>query len=126
MMYRMTSLGLNIRLERMLAYAFGWLSGIILFFVERNRSVRWHAAQSMITFGTLSIVMFVVSILKMMLGSIPLLGVLTSFGLGLLLSVLWWATIILWAWLLIMAGLQSEDGQDYRLPFVSEWVRRLV
>jgi len=55
-----------------------------------------------------------------------LLGVLTNFGLGLLLSVLWWATIILWAWLLIMAGLQSEDGQDYRLPFVSEWVRRLV
>lgn len=126
MMYRMTSLGLNIRLERMLAYAFGWLSGIILFFVERNRSVRWHAAQSMITFGTLSVVMFVVSILKMMLGSIPLLGVLTNFGLGLLLSVLWWATIILWAWLLIMAGLQSEDGQDYRLPFISEWVRRLV
>lgn len=126
MMYRMTSLGLNIRLERMLAYAFFWLSGIILFFVERNRSVRWHAAQSMITFGALSIAMFVVRILEMMLGYIPLLSILTNFGLDLLLRVLCWATIILWAWLIIMAGLQSEDGQDYRLPFVSEWVRRLV
>ena len=35
MMDRMTSLGLNERLERVLAYAFGWLSGIILFFLEK-------------------------------------------------------------------------------------------
>jgi uncharacterized membrane protein len=126
MMYRMTSLGLNIRLERMLAYAFWWLSGLILFFVERNRSVRWHAAQSMITFGTLSIIMAAVSLLKFMLSIIPLLSLLTNFGLGLLLNILWWAGIILWIWLIAMAGLQSENGPDYRLPFVSGWVNRLV
>ncbi len=126
MMYKLTSLGLNIRLERMLTYAFGWLSGIVLFFVERNRSVRWHAAQSMVTFGTLSIIMLVVSILKGLLGYIPLLSVLTNFGLGLLLSILWWAVVILWVWLIAMAGLQSENGSDYRLPFVSNWVSRFV
>ena len=52
-----TSLGMDPRLERVLAYAFFWVSGIILFFVERkDRSVRWHAAQSMVVFGGLHII----------------------------------------------------------------------
>ena len=122
MMNRMTSLGMNERLERVLAYAFGWVSGLILFFLEKNRNVRWHAAQSMVTFGLLSIVMFVVSLLKGFLAWIPLLGWLTSAGLGLLLSALWWVTIILWVWLMVMAFVR----EDYRLPIVSGWIRYWV
>jgi uncharacterized membrane protein len=122
MMDRMTTLGMNERLERVLAYAFGWVSGIILFFLEKNRNVRWHAAQSMVTFGTLSILMFAVSLLRGFLAWIPLLGWLTSAALGLLLSALWWVFVILWVWLMIMAFVQ----EDYRLPFVSNWVRYWV
>ncbi len=122
MMDRMTTLGLNERLERVLAYAFGWLSGIILFFLEKNRNVRWHAVQSMVTFGALSILMLAISMLRGFLSFIPLLGWLTSAGLGLLLSVLWWVTIILWVWLMIMAFVQ----EDYRLPFVGNFVRYWV
>jgi uncharacterized membrane protein len=122
MMDRMTTLGLNERLERVLAYALGWLSGIILFFLEKNRNVRWHAVQSMVTFGTLSILMLAISILRGFLSFIPLLGWLTSAGLGLLISVLWWVTIILWVWLMIMAFVQ----EDYRLPFVGNFVRYWV
>ncbi len=122
MMDRMTTLGLNERLERVLAYAFGWLSGIILFFLEKNRNVRWHAVQSMVTFGSLSILMLAISMLRGFLSFIPLLGWLTSAGLGLLLSVLWWVTIILWVWLMIMAFVQ----EDYRLPFVGNFVRYWV
>jgi len=118
MMDRMTSLGLNERLERVLAYAFGWLSGIILFFLEKNRNVRWHAVQSMVTFGTLSILILAISLLRSFLAFIPILGWLTSAGLGLLISVLWWVTIILWVWLMIMAFIR----EDYRLPFVSDFV----
>ena len=121
-MDRMTSLGFDERLERVLAYAFGWLSGIILFFLEKNRNVRWHAAQSMVTFGLLSILMLAISLLRGFLAFIPLLGWLTSAGLGLLLSVLWWVTIILWVWLMIMAFVR----EDYRLPFVSDFVRYWV
>ncbi|HYK85617.1 MAG TPA: DUF4870 domain-containing protein [Ktedonobacteraceae bacterium] len=122
MMNRMTSLGMNERLERVLAYAFGWVSGLILFFLEKNRNVRWHAAQSMVTFGTLSILMFLVSLLKGFLAWIPLLGWLTSAGLGLLLSALWWVTVILWVWLMVMAFVR----EDYRLPIVSDWIRYWV
>lgn len=122
MMNRMTSLGMNERLERVLAYAFGWVSGLILFFLEKNRNVRWHAAQSMVTFGILSILMFLVSLLKGFLAWIPLLGWLTSAGLGLLLSALWWVTVILWVWLMVMAFVR----EDYRLPIVSDWIRYWV
>ncbi|MDQ6645290.1 MAG: hypothetical protein M3Y76_12650 [Chloroflexota bacterium] len=119
MMNRMTSLGFNERLERVLAYSLGWVSGLILFFLEKNRNVRWNAVQSMVTFGSLSILMFAISLLKGFLAWIPLLGWLTSAGLGLLLSVLWWVTIILWVWLMVMAFVK----EDYRLPFVSDFVR---
>jgi uncharacterized membrane protein len=122
MMNRMTSLGMDERLERVLAYSLGWLSGLILFFLEKNRNVRWHAVQSMVTFGSLSILMFAISLLRGFLAWIPLLGWLTSAGLGLLLSALWWVTIILWVWLIIMAFVK----EDYHLPFVSEFVRYWV
>src|SRR6266568_6938823 len=122
MMQDMTTLGMNERLERVLAYAFGWVSGIILFVLEKNRNVRWHAAQSMVTFGTLSILILAVSMLKNFLAWIPILGWLTSAGLGLLLSALWWVTVFLWLWLMLMAWVRP----NYRLPFFSRWADYLA
>lgn len=122
MMYRMTTLGLDERLESVLAYLFGWVSGLVLLLIEKNRAVRWHAAQSLVTFGTLSLLMFGVSMLKVLLGSIPLLGLMTDFGLGLLLNVLWWAGVFLWIWLMAMAWVRPK----YQLPLIGEWVSRFV
>jgi uncharacterized membrane protein len=122
MMHRMTTLGLDERLERVLAYSLGWLSGILLFVFEKNRNVRWHAVQSIVTFGALFLVIVGVTILKAMLAWVPLLSLLTNFGLGLLLNALWWVTALLWIWLMVMGWLRP----DYRLPFVSKWVRYLV
>ncbi|MBV9616068.1 MAG: hypothetical protein JO031_11485 [Ktedonobacteraceae bacterium] len=118
----MTTLGLNERVERVLAYAFGWISGLLLFLFEKNRNVRWHALQSMIVFGTLFVLFVAVNMLKWMLGRIWLLSLLTNFGLGLLSSVLLWVSIFLWVWLMVMAWLHK----DYQLPFVSKWLRYIV
>jgi uncharacterized membrane protein len=122
MMNRMTTLGLDERIERVLAYALFWLSGVILFLIEKNRNVRWHAAQSMLTFGTLSLISLAVSLLNAILGRIPLLGWLVSPGLGFLSYVLWWVTIILWVLLMVMAWVRP----DFRLPYISKWVDRWV
>jgi len=97
-------------------------SGVVLFIFEKNRNVRWHAVQSMLTFGTLFVVMFVVSTLSHILGIIPLLGWLTTFGLGLLFSMLEIVTIFLWLWLMFMALVRP----DYRLPFIGKWLRLFV
>ena len=122
MMRRMTTLGLDERLERVLAYAFFWVSGLLLFFFEKNRNVRWHALQSLVTFGTLSVLTFGVTMLNNMLVWIPVIGWLTSFGLGLLIRILWWTTVLLWIWLMAMAWMKP----DYRLPFISKWVQRII
>lgn len=118
-MQRMTTLGLGERLERVMAYSLFWVSGILLILFEKNRNVRWHAMQSIITFGTLTLLLIGVNFLKAMLGWIPILHYLTNFGLGLLAYIFGWAFFILWIWLMIMAWLYP----DYRLPFMSRWVR---
>ena len=122
MIQRATTLGLSERVERVLAYMFFCFSGIVLFIFEKNRNVRWHAVQSMLTFGTLFVLMFVVKTLKDILGIIPLLHFLTDFGLGLFFSILEVLTISLWLWLMVMAMIRS----DYRLPFIGKWVRLFI
>lgn len=126
MMNQMTTLGMSARLERVLTYSLGWVTGIIFFFLEKNRSVRWHAAQSMITFGLLSILMLGVTFLKGLLGAIvgwiPLLGWFTGAALSLVVTGLLWVTVILWVWLMVMAFVR----EDYSLPIIGGWVRNLV
>ena len=113
MQRKATTLGLEERTERVLAYMFFWISGIFFLFFEKNRNVRWHALQSTIVFGVLFLCMFAVNMLKAVLSIIPILGYVTSFGLGLLSYILFWITILLWLWLMLMAVLRP----NYRLPF---------
>lgn len=42
-----------------MCYLFGWVSGLVLFFMDRRPAVRFHAAQSVITFGLLNVGGFV-------------------------------------------------------------------
>lgn len=113
MQRKATTLGMQERTERFLAYMFFWLSGIFFLIFEKNRNVRWHALQSTIVFGVLFLAMFVVDMLNRMFSIIPILGLITGFGLTLLFNILLWVTIILWLWLMLMALLRP----NYRLPF---------
>ena len=127
MVRRSTVLGLDERIERILAYSFGWISGLLLLLIETrstesSRNVRWNAAQSVLTFGTLSLLMLGVGLLKGMLAWVPILSLLTNFGLGLLLNILWWTTLLLWIWLMVMAWMYPR----YRLPYVSNWLRFVI
>jgi uncharacterized membrane protein len=51
MMHKMTTLGLGERLESVLAYSLLWVSGLVFLVFEKNQTVRWHAMQSVLTFG---------------------------------------------------------------------------
>jgi uncharacterized membrane protein len=95
-----TSLGISERWERVLAYAFVWVSGLILLFVEhRNQTVRRHAMQSVIIFGTLSIVGWIASSFGHLLGGIPLIGGIF----GLLAGLIGFVTFVLWILLMVLA-----------------------
>ncbi len=132
-----TTFGLPERLERTLIYplslllglfipvigwVLAWLLGIGVYFFEKNRSVRRHALQAAFVFGSLSVLLAIVNLLKIFLGGIILIGGLISLGLGVLGSVIFSVMIILAVFLTIMAWLRS----DYRLPFVSTIIDRWV
>jgi uncharacterized membrane protein len=132
-----TTLGLPERLERTLIYPLSlllglfvpgvgwllaWLLGIGVFFFEKNRNVRLQALQAALVFGSLSVLLTIVGLLKGLLGGILLLGFLTTAGLSLLGLVIWWAMIILAVFLTIMAWIRS----DYRLPFVGNILGRWI
>ncbi len=115
-----TLLGLSERLERVLAYPFLWVSGLILFLLERkNQNVQWHAKQSMAVFGPLCILWWLVGFLGAILSHIPVIGFLLGIVLGFLSSIIFWVMIVLVIWLMIMAWLKP----NYRLPFISTWLR---
>jgi uncharacterized membrane protein len=87
-----------------LAYAMGWVTGLAFLLAERdNRFVRFHALQSTIAFGALSVA-WMVSL------SIPFFGWLFAF------VVIPPVSVVLW---LIMM-LKAYQGQLYKLPVVGE------
>ena len=85
-----TSLGLGENHSVFLCYLFGWLSGLLILLIEKdNNLVRFHAAQSMVLFGGLSIIQVIFG---------------TGFMLGTgLFGLIYLAATILWIYLLVKA-----------------------
>src|SRR5580704_13063254 len=86
-----------------LCYVLGWVTGLIFYFIDKRPFVRFHAAQSIVTFGGLQLIGIVVG----MLFGISLL----SGGLGLL-----WLVSILGFVLWILLMVKAYQGERYRLP----------
>jgi uncharacterized membrane protein len=65
------AVGSNKKTYSILAYILGWVTGLIFLFVGKDDpDVKWNAANSVVLFGGLAIVIFV-------LGFIPLVNLLT-------------------------------------------------
>jgi uncharacterized membrane protein len=91
--------GSNKKTYTIVAYVLGWLGGLIMLFVGKDDpDVKWNAAQSVIIFGGLSIVMLV-------LGFIPVLGLVAWVVLFLIGFIFWVAFLI-----------QSLQGNGQRIP----------
>jgi uncharacterized membrane protein len=104
-----TTLGIPERWERVLAYVFGWVSGLILLLVEqRNQTVRRHAAQSVVIFGILSLVGLVLAILAGGFGLIPLLGPVLAGFFGLIAGAVKAIGFGLWILLMVLAFFSAK------------------
>ena len=91
--------GLEPNVAGFLCYLLWWVTGIVFLVIEKDdKTVRFHAWQSIITFGA-------VSILQIIFSFIPFIGWI----LGL---ILWIASVILW--IVLMA--KTYQGQLYKLP----------
>ncbi|GAC1451456.1 MAG: hypothetical protein PVSMB4_11310 [Ktedonobacterales bacterium] len=117
-----TTLGIPERWERVLCYAFGWLSGLVLLIVEqRNHNVRRHAAQSVMVFGALSILAFVVATLGGWLGGIWAIGGAFALVFWLVGRVIGLLTLGAWVGLMLLAYFQPH----FVLPFGRTYERLL-
>jgi uncharacterized membrane protein len=99
-----TSSGLDENVAGALAYALGWLTGAVFLVIEpTNRFVRFHAWQSVFTFGALSVawIFFL---------SIPFLGWIFAWVVILPLSV------AVWLWMMFKA----YQGERYKLPYAGD------
>jgi uncharacterized membrane protein len=94
-----TGSGLDQNLAGALCYVLTWLTGIIFLVIEKdNKFVRFHAVQSIVVFGA-------ITILQIILWIIPFIGWIIA----ILLSIV---TFILWIFLMYKA----YQGQTYKLP----------
>ncbi len=114
--------GLSENAAALLSYVLGWLTGIIFYLIDRRPYVRYHAAQSIATFGGLHIVRAIIGI---------------SFGIG------WWwgggfsmhwagALILLWAlslftlFLWVYCMIKAYQGERFKLPIAGDIAEGLV
>ncbi|MCX7821946.1 MAG: DUF4870 domain-containing protein [Syntrophobacterales bacterium] len=110
-----TKLGLDENIEAMLTYVLGWITGIAFLVLEKESEfVRFHAAQSTITFLAFTIV----SVILGHLSAIPLIGLLFLIAntlLGILAAIVWIVCII-----------KAFQGERFRLPIVGDLVEKQV
>ncbi|HZK73343.1 MAG TPA: DUF4870 domain-containing protein [Clostridia bacterium] len=109
-----SSVGSNKKTYTILAYVLGWIGGLIFLFVGKDDpDVKWNAAQSLIIFGGLSVVIIV-------LGFIPVINLLAA--------LVWLVGFVFWVIFLI----QSLQGNGERIPAplignaISPFVNQLV
>ena len=105
-----SSVGSNKKTYTILAYVLGWIGGLIFLFVGKDDpDVKWNAAQSVIIFGGLSIVILILSF-------IPFVGLV-----GLL---LWLVGFVYWVVFLIQS-LQG-NGERIQAPVIGSMISPYV
>ena len=103
------STGLSPNVAGLLCYVAGWISGIVFLIIEKeSKSVRFHALQSIVTFGVLTVVQIVLSF-------IPIIG-------WILVPLVWILMVVLWIILMIRA----YSGVMWKLPWVGNWAEQQV
>ncbi len=99
-------MGLKARTAGVLCYLLTWVTGIIFILIEReNRFVRFHAMQSILLFGGLGILQWIISHV-LFSGSV---------GLGIV-------EFVCWIFLMVKAG----QGKYYKLPVIGDYAERFA
>ena len=123
-----SSTGLDENIAALLAYLFGWVSGLIFFLLEKDsKLVRFHAMQSIlfnVVILVITVVLWIVSfVLILMLAMLPdIMGSL----IGLLTSLLWlvFSVALLVGW--IMCVVRAYQGTYFKLPIIGNMAEKMV
>ncbi|MBN2239523.1 MAG: hypothetical protein JW712_07100 [Dehalococcoidales bacterium] len=103
-----TNTGLDEKIAGMLSYLVLWPSGIIFLILEpNNKYVRFHALQSIIVFGAISIAMMIFS-------WIPVFSVIIYIVGGVLMFALW-----------VLLLIKSSQGDRYKVRWAGDLAEKL-
>ncbi|MBA2285036.1 MAG: DUF4870 domain-containing protein [Ktedonobacteraceae bacterium] len=110
-----TSMGMEANVAAGLSYVFVWVSGLIIFLMEKqNRFVRFHAMQSIIFFGSLTAIRIVLLVIDAF--NVPFLGIFTCLiGLAI-------ALVGLVGWIVLM--INGFQGKYFKLPIIGDYAER--
>lgn len=105
-----SSTGLEPNIAGALTYLLGFVTGILFLVLEKqSKFVRFHAMQSIITFGGLFVLQIVLQI-------VPILGALLSFFIIFPLSVLLWAFLMY----------KAFSGDKFKLPYIGDMAEKQI
>jgi len=85
-----------------LTYVLGWLTGIVFLLIEKDPFVRFHAMQSIITFGILTI-----------LAIVPVVGWILS-PLVMIVGFVLWLVLIF----------KAYQGEEFKLPVIGDFAKK--
>jgi uncharacterized membrane protein len=112
--------GLSENAAACLSYVLGWVTGLVFFLIDRRPYVRFHAAQSMVTFGGLHIIRGALGFMfgvGWFFGGYPGVEHWGNFGLGItLLSLIGLLSFVLW----IFCMVKAYKGERFMLPIAGD------
>jgi uncharacterized membrane protein len=115
-----SSTGIEPRVAALLCYSVWWVTGLVFLWVERrDAAVRFHAAQSIVLFGALSVVLIglgVASALTLILSSGSYTAVRAAA------NVVWAGGAVVW----LILVLKAWRGETWRVPLVATLADGLV
>jgi len=123
-----SSTGLDENIAALLAYIFGWLSGLVFFLIEKDsKLVRFHAMQSIlfsIAMVVLGVALWVIAFLFYVFAAM-LSDIFVSLT-GLLALLIWmiFAVALLIGWILCLV--RAYQGQFFKLPVIGNMAEKIV
>jgi len=110
-----TSMGMQPNIEAGLSYVLTWVTGLIFFFMEKqNRFVRFHAMQSILFFGGLTVIRIILSVIEAF--QVPFVDLITG--------LLWLAIGIIGLVGYIVLLINAFQGKYFKLPIVGDYAEK--
>jgi len=114
-----SSTGLSANVAGLLCYVAGWITGIVFIVLEKKSVfVKFHAWQSIMTFGVLSVIQIILSII----GTATFIFSPGWWFVHVLGIIVWVITGILWIILIIQAG----SGKMWKVPWAGDWAEKQI